>query len=420
MIVFGISASILVYNVNFPENLQLPVFVIGVILAVVAIARGYIRKELMGGLFLALWVMVATLFLIGMHVPTLPDGSPVPSEQLFTYVLFGVSLIGVGMLSLTGNNVSMDTFGPIADNANGIAEMAGEADFDAPARQILADLDAAGNTTKAITKGIAIGSAVIAAVSLFGAFFIDIERVMPTERLGTFTRTINLADPIVFVGLLVGGAMPLIFSSLLIKAVNRAAGRIMSEVRRQLRIPAIASGEQTPDYAQAVTISTRAAQAELIPLGLIAILTPIIVGLLLKEQALGGYLAGVILVGQLLAVFMANAGGAWDNAKKYIEDGHFGGKGTDNHKASVVGDTVGDPLKDTAGPALNPMIKVINLVALIIAPIIVQTQGLSLTVVVIIAISLVLVVWSVRRSDRQDDTEAMPVPSLASQPGPGD
>lgn len=417
VIVVGIGASILVYSVNFPAALQLPVFVVGAVLAVAVFLRSYSHRDVMGGLFGALWVMVAALFLISMRVPVLADGSPVPAEQLFTYVLFGVSLIGVGMLSLTGNNVSMDTFGPIADNANGIAELAGETDFDADARQILADLDAAGNTTKAITKGIAIGSAVIAAVSLFGAFFIDIERVMPVERFESFTRTINLADPVVFVGLLIGGAMPLIFSSLLIKAVNRAAGRIMAEVRRQLRVPAIVSGEQPPDYAQAVTISTRAAQTELIPLGLIAILTPIVVGLLLKEQALGGFLAGVILVGQLLAVFMANAGGAWDNAKKYIEDGNFGGKGTDNHKASVVGDTVGDPLKDTAGPALNPMIKVMNLVALIMAPIIVQTQGSSLPIIVVVGVSLVLIIWSVRRSDREDQVvEALPAASTIESP----
>lgn len=417
VIVFGIGASILVYNVTFPAALHLPVLVIGIVLAIAAIARGYLRKEIMSGIFGALWVMVAALFLISMRVPTLSDGSPVPAEQLFTYVLFGVSLIGVGMLSHTGNNVSMDTFGPIADNANGIAELAGEGDFDAAARQTLADLDAAGNTTKAITKGIAIGSAVIAAVSLFGAFFIDIERVMPAERFETFTRSINLADPIVFVGLLIGGAMPLVFSSFLIKAVNRAAGHIMAEVRRQLRIPAIASGEQTPDYAQAVTISTQAAQMELIPLGLIAILTPIVVSLLLKEQALGGFLAGVILVGQLLAVFMANAGGAWDNAKKYIEDGNLGGKGTDNHKASVVGDTVGDPLKDTAGPALNPMIKVMNLVALIMAPIIVQTQGATLPITIVIVLGIALILWAVRRSDREDSiNEAMPASQKVESP----
>ncbi len=409
VIVVGIGASILVYSVNFPTALYLPVFAVGAVLAAGVFVRGYSRNDVMSGLFGALWIMVAALFLISMRVPTLADGSPVPAEQLFTYVLFGVSLIGVGMLSLTGNNVSMDTFGPIADNANGIAELAGVDEFDREARQTLADLDAAGNTTKAITKGIAIGSAVIAAVSLLGAFFIDIERVMPVERLESFTRSINLADPVVFVGLLIGGAMPLLFSSLLIKAVNRAAGRIMAEVRRQLRIPAIMNSEQPPDYAQAVTISTQAAQSELIPLGLIAILTPIVVGLLLKEQALGGFLAGVILVGQLLAVFMANAGGAWDNAKKYVEDGHLGGKGTDNHKASVVGDTVGDPLKDTAGPALNPMIKVMNLVALIMAPIIVQAAGVVWLIPVVIGFSLILIIWAVRRSDRAEDNgETLP------------
>jgi K(+)-stimulated pyrophosphate-energized sodium pump len=195
----------------------------------------------------------------------------------------------------------------------------------------------------------------------------------------------------------------LLFSGLLIKAVNRAAGYIMAEVRRQLRIPEIMSGAKTPDYARAVTISTKAAQTELIPLGLIAILSPIAVGLLLKEQALGGFLAGVILSGQLQAVFMANAGGAWDNAKKYVEDGHFNGKGSENHKASVVGDTVGDPLKDTAGPALNPMIKVMNLVALIMAPIVVQFQGLSVGIVITVVVCVALILWAVSRSDREEE-----------------
>ncbi len=415
VIVASLAASILVYSVNFPADLHLPVFIIGIIISIAAIIRGYLRKDVVGGVFLALWTMVAALFLISMRVPTQANGDPVSSSTLFTYMLFGVSLIGVGMLSHTGNNVSMDTFGPIADNANGIGELAGEQDFTPESRQIMADLDAAGNTTKAITKGVAIGSAVIAAVSLFGSFFTDIERVIPAERAETFERVINLADPTVFVGLLIGGALPLLFGGLLIKAVNRAAGYIMAEVRRQLRIPEIMSGKQTPDYARAVTISTRSAQAELIPLGLIAILSPIAVGLLLKEQALGGFLAGVILSGQLQAVFMANAGGAWDNAKKYIEDGNFGGKGTDNHKASVVGDTVGDPLKDTAGPALNPMIKVMNLVALIMAPIVVQTQGEEAAIPVLIAVVVAvgLILWSVRRSDRQEEAEQGVVPEQA-------
>jgi K(+)-stimulated pyrophosphate-energized sodium pump len=404
VIVASIVAAILVNTVNFPANLYLPALIIGIVVSVYMIYRGQQKNNLIGGVFLALWTMVFTLYLISMRA--------VPVEDQFLHVLFGVSLIGVGMLSHTGNNVSMDTFGPISDNANGIGELAGE-DFDDKARQVMADLDAAGNTTKAITKGIAIGSAVIAAVTLFGAFFFDIERVMPVERAATWTRSINLADPKVFVGMLLGGALPLIFGGLLIKAVNRAAGYIMAEVRRQLRIPEIARGERTPDYAQAVTISTRSAQRELIPLGLIAIVAPIVVGLALQEQALGGFLAGIILSGQLLAVFMANAGGAWDNAKKYIEDGNMGGKGTDNHKASVVGDTVGDPLKDTAGPALNPMIKVANLVGLIMAPIVVQTATPDLlwVSIAISALGIIGIVWAYRRSDRTEEGELEQVSS---------
>ncbi len=401
-IVAAVGASILVYSVTFPSELYGWVFGIGVVASIVAVVRVFNRNDVVSGIFHALWIMVAALFLISMRDVGVADR--------FVYTLFGVSLIGVGMLSHTGNNVSMDTFGPISDNANGIGELSGEQDFTPESRQIMADLDAAGNTTKAITKGVAIGSAVIAALSLFGSFFIDIERVMPVERLADYTRSINLADPTVFVGLLLGGAMPLLFGGLLIKAVNRAAGYIMAEVRRQLRIPEIMSGKQTPDYAQAVTISTRSAQAELIPLGIIAIVSPIVVGLLLKEQALGGFLAGVILSGQLQAVFMANAGGAWDNAKKYVEDGNFGGKGTENHKASVVGDTVGDPLKDTAGPALNPMIKVMNLVGLIMAPVVVQVGGGSSTtvVLVVVVVGVAAILWSVRRSDRDEGPIAAP------------
>ena len=406
VIVLSLTASILVYTVSFPVSLYWPVMIAGIVIAIGLLVRGFMKKDAVNGFFYAMWTIVGALFLISMQGEGVLAGDP------FTYILFGVSLIGVGMLSHTGNNVSMDTFGPIADNANGIGELAGD-DFTPEARQIMADLDAAGNTTKAITKGIAIGSAVIAAVSLFGSFFTDIERVLPPERIESFERTINLANPTVFVGLLIGGALPLLFSGLLIKAVNRAAGYIMAEVRRQLRIPAIMNGTQTPDYAQAVTISTQAAQTELVPLGLIAILSPIAVGLLLKEQALGGFLAGVILSGQLQAVFMANAGGAWDNAKKYVEDGHFNGKGSENHKASVVGDTVGDPLKDTAGPALNPMIKVMNLIALIMAPIVVQFEGLTPTIIVSVVVCIGLILWSVQRSDREEESEVAGEPVLA-------
>jgi K(+)-stimulated pyrophosphate-energized sodium pump len=386
VIVGSLTAAILVYSYNFPGQLKLWAVIVGVVVSVLWVVRDRRRGDLVGGLFKALWTMVFALFLVSMH--------EVPSVDRFTYVLFGVSLIGVGMLSHTGNNVSMDTFGPISDNANGIAELA---HMSPQARQILADLDAAGNTTKAITKGVAIGSAVIAAVSLFGSFFTDIQRVDPT-----FKEVVNLADPIVFVGLLIGGSLPLLFSGLLIKAVNRAANLIMAEVRRQLRIPEVAGGAQAPDYAQAVTISTRSAQAELVPIGVVAVLAPITLGFLLKVQALGGFLAGVIVSGQLLAVFMANAGGAWDNAKKYVEDGYFGGKRSENHKASVVGDTVGDPLKDTAGPALNPMIKVMNLVALIVAPIVVQYEGYGAGIIIGVAAAVALIIWAVRRSDRSE------------------
>ena len=389
VIVLAILASIMVYTVAMPATLGLILLATAAVIAAIAAVIQGLRHSWVDGLIYALWIMVAGIFLYSM--------APVPEANSFTYILFGVSLIGVGMLSHTGNNVSMDTFGPIADNANGIGEIAG---MDAQQRQIMADLDAAGNTTKAITKGIAIASAVIAAISLYAAFFIDIRRVWPEDIRGPFEEVINLANPTVFVGLLLGGMLPLLFGGLLIKAVNRSAAQIMAEVRRQLAIPEIWNRQKSPDYARAVEISTRSAQAELVPIGLIAVLTPMVVGLLLKEQALGGFLAGVIVSGQLLAVFMANAGGAWDNAKKHIEDGNYGGKGSENHKASVVGDTVGDPLKDTAGPALNPMIKVINLVGLILAPILVEYPGFSWSVILAIVLSLVVIVAAIMFSDR--------------------
>jgi len=315
-----------------------------------------------------------------------------------TFVLYGIALTGIGMLTLTGNNVAMDSFGPIADNANGIGEMVG---LDEDARQIMADLDSVGNTTKAITKGIAIGSAVIAAVSLFGAFITDVGRIDP-EALASGIRVSN---PIVFVGVLLGAALPWLFSSLAIKAVGRAAKQMVDEVRRQFRIPGILEGTVKPDYAQAVTISTTAAQRDLVNLAILAVVTPIVIGLLLQVEALGGFQAGIIASGLLLAVFMSTAGGAWDNAKKTIEDEPRNleentGKGSERHKASVVGDTVGDPLKDTAGPALNPMIKVVNLVSLIIAPIIVRYSELSWIAVVVVVLLIALLWWAISRSKR--------------------
>jgi K(+)-stimulated pyrophosphate-energized sodium pump len=324
-------------------------------------------------------------------------GETVEVSQI-TLVLYGVALCGIGMLTLTGNNVAMDSFGPIADNANGIAEMTG---YEGESRQILADLDAVGNTTKAITKGIAIGSAVIAAVALFGAFVTDFSAEIlkiadedkypgakakladlfgfdPNVDPSTWTLRLDIAEPQVFIGILIGGSIPLLFSALSIRAVGRAASGIIEEVRRQFRIPGVMEGTKDPDYASCVALSTEAAQKELIGLGIIAVFCSVIVAFLPFENpvwVLGGFLAGIIVSGQLQAVFQADSGGAWDNAKKTIEDGVFGpkhGKGSDTHKAGVVGDTVGDPLKDTSGPALNPMIKVVNMVSLLILPTVIR------------------------------------------------
>jgi K(+)-stimulated pyrophosphate-energized sodium pump len=305
----------------------------------------------------------------------------------------------------------MDSYGPISDNANGIGEMAWhdmEDEESKNARQIMADLDAVGNTTKAITKGVAIASAVIAAVSLFGSYIADVGRVQ--AQLGQVVmEAIRVSDTKVFIGLLLGGAIPWLFSSLSIRAVSRAASRIVEEVRRQFRIPGIMEGTKQPDYAEVVGISTASAQKELIPLATIAVLMPLVIGLVLQVEALGGFLAGIILSGQLLAVFMANTGGAWDNAKKIIEDEPRDlkantGKGSERHKASVVGDTVGDPLKDTAGPALNPMIKVANLVSLLAAPIIVKYPilradgSINFVVVAIAVVLLGATIWAISRS----------------------
>jgi K(+)-stimulated pyrophosphate-energized sodium pump len=350
--------------------------------------------------------IVASIFIMG-TIPGLDTG------QRVNFILYGVAMTGIGMLTLTGNNVAMDSFGPIADNANGIGEMswAGLEDKETKdAQQIMADLDAVGNTTKAITKGVAIGSAVIAAVSLFGSFLVDVSRAQGVLNIPVAqqiqTIGIRVDFPQVFVGMLIGGALPWLFSSFAIQAVSRAAALIVQEARRQFRA-GVLEGKIQPDYRQAVSISTTAAQKELVGLALLGIVTPIVVGLLLQVEALGGFLAGIILSGQLLAVFMNNAGGAWDNAKKMIEDEPRKpqenlGKGSERHKASVVGDTVGDPMKDTAGPALNPMIKVVNLVSVIIAPIVVQYAGVSgATQIVVWVVALVLVgvlAWAILRS----------------------
>ena len=356
--------------------------------------------------------IIASIFIFG----TIPG---IEGTVKATFILYGVAMTGIGMLTLTGNNVAMDSFGPIADNANGIGEMSWSGKTDKAtkdAQQIMADLDAVGNTTKAITKGVAIGSAVIAAVSLFGSFLVDVERaqkvandaavalgnIAPFEKFITEVG-IRVDVPQIFVGMLIGGALPWLFSSFAIQAVTRAASLIVLEVRRQFKL-GVLDGKVKPDYAQAVSISTAAAQKELVSLALLGIVTPIVVGLLLGVEALGGFLAGIIVSGQLLAVFLNNSGGAWDNAKKLIEDEPKDpaknlGKGSERHKAGVVGDTVGDPFKDTAGPALNPMIKVVNLVAVIVAPIVVQYSGGGSVGVWVVAAALIgLLAWAVMRS----------------------
>ena len=304
------------------------------------------------------------------------------------FIAYGVAMCGIGMLTLTGNTVSMDVFGPIADNANGIAEMGFEVDgvlikdkaHLKESRQILSDLDAVGNTTKAVTKGVAIGSAVIAAVSLFASFITVIgsggggeEKQLPLEIFNKVAGLLTVSSPKLLIGMLIGGAVPFLFSSMLIRAVGRAAYLIVNECRIQFRDKAIWAGTKKPDYARVVGICTGSAQKELIGPAVLGVFSPILVGFLLGPIGLAGFLAGAIVVGQLLASFMCNAGGAWDNAKKMVEDEPRDleantGKGSEKHKASVTGDTVGDPLKDTAGPAVNPLLKVMNMVAVLSVP----------------------------------------------------
>jgi len=288
--------------------------------------------------------------------------------------LFAVALAGTGLLTTVGVIVAMDTFGPISDNAQGIAEMSG--DVKGEGAQILTSLDAVGNTTKAITKGIAIATAVLAATALFGAFTDAIKKAVVDAAKTTsdiqFSGILDVANPRNLVGLIIGAAVVFMFSGLAINAVSRAAGAVVHEVREQFRLhPGIMKGTEKPEYGRVVDICTRDSLRELATPGLLAVMAPIAVGFGLGVGALGAYLAGAIGTGTLMAVFLSNSGGAWDNAKKMVEDGHHGGKGSDSHHATIVGDTVGDPFKDTAGPAINPLIKVMNLVGLLITPAIV-------------------------------------------------
>jgi len=322
-----------------------------------------------------------------------------------------VALTGMGMLATTGVIVSEDTFGPVSDNAAGIAEMSGE--FSGEPERIMVSLDAVGNTTKAVTKGFAIGSAVIAAVALFASFIETIgEQLKLTDPathlalVGTalfrniFTQ-VNVADPKVFIGLLIGGAVPFLFAALAIRAVGRSAGVVVQEVRKQFREhPGIMDYTEKPDNAAVIDICTAASLRELTTPALLAVLTPAIVGFGISYLALGAFLAAVILTGQLMANFLSNSGGAWDNAKKFIEDGHEGGKGSDAHKAAVIGDTVGDPFKDTAGPALNPLIKVMNLVSLLLLPAVISLRNNTGARFSIAGVCLVILIIAIAFSKR--------------------
>ena len=285
--------------------------------------------------------------------------------------LFAVALAGTGLLTTVGVIVAMDTFGPISDNAQGIAEMSGE--ITEEGALVLTSLDAVGNTTKAITKGIAIATAVLAATALFGSFRTEVERALIEAGRSADDFSLSIEKPNLLFGLIIGAAVVFLFSGLAIQAVSRAAGRVVFEVREQFRTkPGIMDYTEKPDYARVVDICTKDCLRELATPGLLAVLSPIAVGFALGYQPLGAFLAGAIASGVLMAVFLSNSGGAWDNAKKLVEDGTHGGKGSSAHEATIIGDTVGDPFKDTAGPALNPLLKVMNLVALLIAPTVVQ------------------------------------------------
>jgi len=358
------------------------------------------------GLESSVWAIMAIAIAIGVAIG-LGHGE-------IHHVLYLISLIGIGLLSTAGMIVSEDSFGPVSDNAAGIAEMSGE--FTGEAERIMVSLDAVGNTTKAITKGVAIGSAVIAAVSLFGSF-IETAGSKLFPGLDAFKAIqINVADPKTFVGLLIGGSIAFIFSALAIRAVGRSAGTVVLEVRRQFREhPGIMDYTEKPEYGRVIAICTAASQRELATPALLAVLSPVIVGFGIGYLALGGFLAAAILTGQLMANFLSNSGGAWDNAKKYIEDGHEGGKGSDAHKAAVIGDTVGDPFKDTAGPALNPLIKVMNLVALLILPAVLTLRHNTGARLSIAGVSLVVLLAAIAFSKRKSGSMAADLPAVSTE-----
>nr|WP_224769314.1 sodium-translocating pyrophosphatase [Nocardioides ochotonae] len=377
---------------------------------------------ILSGLALGFESAVYTTLVIGAAV----FGAFLLGGASLTVSLFAVALAGCGLLTTVGVIVAMDTFGPVSDNAQGVAEMSG--DVSPEGAQILTELDAVGNTTKAITKGIAIATAVLAATALFGSYATSAFEALEEANAVDF----DLADffvfnPAVLVGVLIGAAVVFMFSGLAINAVARAAGAVVFEVRRQFReIPGIMEGTGRPEYGKVVDIVTRDSLRELVTPGLLAVLAPIAVGFGLGVSALAGFLAGAIGTGTLMAVFLANSGGAWDNAKKLVEDGHHGGKGSDAHAATVIGDTVGDPFKDTAGPAINPLIKVMNLVSLLIVGAVVSLSvgedendvariAIALVAVAVIAVAVYI---SKRRGVSIGDDQTPVPPASSSDPSP--
>jgi K(+)-stimulated pyrophosphate-energized sodium pump len=365
------------------------------------------------GLESSVWAIIAIAIAIGTAI-ALGGGN-------LQFVFYLVALTGMGMLATTGVIVSEDTFGPVADNAAGIAEMSGE--FTGEAERIMVSLDAVGNTTKAVTKGFAIGSAVIAAVALFASFIETIGAELNLDAVGNALfhdplTQINVADPKTFIGLLIGGSIAFMFSSLAIRAVGRTAATVVQEVRSQFADGKIMSGEKQPEYGPVIDICTKASLRELATPALLAVLSPVILGFGINYFALGAFLAAVILTGQLMANFLSNSGGAWDNAKKYIEDGHEGGKGSEAHKAAVIGDTVGDPFKDTAGPALNPLIKVMNLVSLLILPAVINLQDNDGARFTIAGGALVILLGAIAFAKRSTGsmTDAPSAPAAAAAP----
>ncbi|MGV9210827.1 sodium-translocating pyrophosphatase [Micromonospora sp. RB23] len=367
---------------------------------------------ILAGISVGLESAVYSALLIGAGV----FGAFLLGGSSITLSLFAVALAGTGLLTTVGVIVAMDTFGPISDNAQGVAEMSG--DIDEHGARTLTELDAVGNTTKAITKGIAIATAVLAATALFGSYTDTLRTAYADAGVGDvgteILNSLNVANPRNLVGLIIGAAVVFLFSGLAINAVSRSAGAVVMEVRRQFReLPGIMDRTQRPEYGKVVDICTRDAQRELMTPGLLAILAPIAVGFGLGPGALAAYLAGAIGAGTLMAVFLANSGGAWDNAKKLVEDGAYGGKGSEAHSATVIGDTVGDPFKDTAGPAINPLIKVMNLVSLLIAPAVVaysvgDDRNVGLRVGIALVATLIIVasvVFSKRKGIAMDDSD---------------